>query len=588
MEKNYITDYISGLKIKATLEEVEAVQPISKQLVEDYGYSKEYIQTRPQFRVRQSPSDEKKSYPVDVAVFKTKEKREEDVYIVVECKKKVRKDGLEQLKHYLNFCNAELGIWYNGNEKIYLRKIQKKDKFIFEEIPNIPEFGVRIEDIGLYKRKDLKKTHNLKTIFKAVRNYLFANSVGTKRDEALAEQLIYLIFCKIYDEKNKKNDEIVDFRSGVNEKSEDIEKRIIDLFKKVREDKNLKNIIDKEDKIKLDKESIKYVVGELQPFCLLNSERDVIADAFETFIGHALKGEQGQFFTPRNVIKMIVEILEPKDDELIIDPACGSGGFLIDTLKYVWNNIDKKKQEYSWDDITTFNEKKNYALDYVRGIEADSFLSKVAKAYMTLIGDGTSGVCNEDSLNNIKNWKSETQNIIKLNSFDLVLTNPPFGSKIPVQGEEKLKQYDFGYNWKIDKKSNEIKKGKLKDKEAPQILFIERCLQLLKENGRMGIVLPDGILGNDGLKYIRNKILEKAKLIAVIDIPIETFQPNTGTKTSVLIIKKKKTENKNYPVFMAVCETCGHDRRGKSLEEDDIKEVPKEFKKWKQENKIDF
>lgn len=133
-------------------------------------------------------------------------------------------------------------------------------------------------------------------------------------------------------------------------------------------------------------------------------------------------------------------------------------------------------------------------------------------------------------------------------------------------------------------------KGKLKDKEAPQILFIERCLQLLKDGGRMAIVLPDGIYGNESLGYIRNWLLKQGRIVAVIDVPLETFMPNTSTKTSIMIFQKLE-KNKipdDYPVFMAVAETCGHDRRGNIKEDDDISRIPDEFKKWAEENEFTF
>jgi len=381
--ENKIIDYISGIEINATPEEVEAVQVFSRQLVEDYGYKKEQIQTRPQFRVKVRPSDTKKEYPVDIAVFKDKNKKEDEVYIIVECKKKTRKDGRSQLEDYLRFSKAGLGVWFNGDEenggRLFLRKIEKDGKVLFEEIPNIPTAGQRVEDIGKFRQKDLKPTHNLKAIFKSIRNHLAANTVGATRDEVLAQQLINLIFCKLYDEKYTAPNDIVRFRAGVGEKPTEIETRIVDLFKEVRE--NLPEVIDEEDRIKLDTNSIVYVVGELQNYSLTNSERDVVADAFETFIGKALKGGQGQFFTPRNVVKMMVDILQPTETDKIIDPACGSGGFLIDALKYVWEVADKKYQKLGWKEKDIDKKKIEIATNNMRGIDKDYFLSKVAKAY---------------------------------------------------------------------------------------------------------------------------------------------------------------------------------------------------------------
>ena len=215
MSVNLIKDFISGKEVKATPEEIEAVQVFSKQLVQDYNYPVENIQTRPQFRVKVRPSDTKKEYPVEIVVFNNKRKNEDDAYIIVECKRKNRKDGIGQLKDYLRFSSAYLGVWFNGKERVFLRKIYKSGRVEFENIPNIPVFNQRVEDIGKYKRKDLKPTHNLKTTFKAIRNYLAANTVGATRDEVLAQQLINLIFCKIYDERFTEPDEILKFRSGI-------------------------------------------------------------------------------------------------------------------------------------------------------------------------------------------------------------------------------------------------------------------------------------------------------------------------------------------------------------------------------------
>lgn len=588
LKEGYIYDFVSGEQVKATREELEAVQVFARQLVEDYNYPKNHIQTRPQFRVKKRPSDTKKEYPVDIAVFNDSKKDDESVNIIVECKRTDRQDGQTQLQDYLSFSNAELGVWFNGEQRLFLRKIQRGDRNYFEEIPNIPQFGQRVEDIGKFKKKDLKSIHNLKVTFKAIRNHLAANAVGVTRDELLAQQLINLIFCKIYDEKFKKEDEMLDFRAGIGEKPKDVEKRILNLFAEVK--KSYEEVFDANDEISLDEKSIVYVVGELQRYSLMNAERDVVADAFETFIGHALKGGQGQFFTPRNVVKMMVDILDPDDSDLVIDPACGTGGFLIEAMRHVWSKIESKGKKYGWQSNQINKEKQDVASKKFRGIDKDYFLSKVTKAYMTLIGDGTSGVVCDDSLETKDNWKDLTNQKIQLGSFDVLLTNPPFGSKIPVRGEYKLRQFELGYKWKKNTKSNSWDKGKIKDKEAPQILFIERCLQFLKVGGRMAIVLPDGIYGNETSQYIRNQLMQKARIVCIIDIPLETFLPHTGTKTSVMVIQKlpKNKPLEDYPIFMAMAETCGHDKRGNETDSDDIVGIAESFNGWARENKFSF
>ncbi len=300
-ERERIIDYISNSKINKTPEEVEAVQPFSRQLVEDYNYPKENIQTHPQFRVKVRPSDERKEYPIDIAIFSNNNRTDDNLYIIVECKRKNRDDGKTQLQDYLRLSKAKFGVWFNGNEKLFLRKYEKDGEILFEEIPNIPQYKQRIEDIGKFYKKDLKKTHNLKSIFRTIRNYLAGNTKGATRDETLAKELINLIFCKIYDEKYTADNKICNFRAGIGEKDTEVASRIKDIFNEVKT--SYGELFDANEKILLDGGSIRYVVGELQNYNLMETERDVIADAFETFIGHTLKGEQGQFFTPRNVVK---------------------------------------------------------------------------------------------------------------------------------------------------------------------------------------------------------------------------------------------------------------------------------------------
>jgi type I restriction enzyme M protein len=167
-----IVDFISGQVIKVSPEEIEATQVFSKKLVEDFGYERNQIQTRPQFKIKQSPSGIEK-YPIDIAVFKDKRKDYDNLYIIVECKRKNRTDGLKQLKIYLGLSSAQIGVWFNGEQHIYLQKIlDTQGKVSYRELPTIPKKGQRIEDIGRYKRADLKPTNNLKAIFKDMRNHL--------------------------------------------------------------------------------------------------------------------------------------------------------------------------------------------------------------------------------------------------------------------------------------------------------------------------------------------------------------------------------------------------------------------------------
>ena len=561
--EGYIIDFISGLQVKESPEEIDAVQPFSKILVDDYGYPKAHIHTRPQYRVKVRPSDKKKEYPVDIAVFTGEVHDEDSIYIIVECKKKNRRDGRSQLEDYLRFSKAYIGVWFNGNERIYLQKIEKDGRILFEEIPNIPRYGERLEDIGKFKRKDLRPAENLKPTFRTIRNYLAANAVGITRDEVFASQIINLIFCKIYDERFTKPDDTVKFRAGLKEKDEKILERILKLFDRVKH--QYSDVIEISDSIILDAKCIKYIVGELQLYSLKDSSRDAVGEAFEIFIGPSLKGAQGQFFTPRNVVNMVIRMIDPGVDEKILDPACGSGGFLVEALRYVWSKLEETGAEYDWPDTEIEAEKQRVAIKNFRGIDKDSFLSKVAKAYLAILGDGRGGVHCENSLDSFDNWSPKTIEDIRPGTFDIIVTNPPFGKKLSIDTTEILGLYDLGHKW--TEQDGGFSKGELMDKQPPQLLFIERCFQMLRDGGRMGIVLLESIFGMPKYQYVVNYIQSKAKILAVVTLPEDLFQPHTHAKCCVLICQKyEKGETfetcSDYDVFMSDVKWCGHDSRG--------------------------
>ncbi len=577
MEK--IIDFISGLEVNATPEEINAVQPYSKILVEDYGYPKDMIQTHPQYRVKSSPSD-KRGYPIDIAVFEYDNHNNKRLKIVVENKKSTRKDGQDQLEDYLKFCEARIGIWYNGIESLYIEKIEESGNIHFREIPAIPKYNQKREEIGLYKRKDLKSTHNLKDIFSELRGYIAGNSVGVNRDEAIAKEMIHLILCKIYDERFTKMDDMVTFRASECDSDQEIRERIDTLFLRVKT--KYKDVLDESDSIDFDGHTLRYVIGKIQNYCLIDTDRDIIADAFEVFIGGSLKGEQGQFFTPKNVVKTLVAAVNPTLDDIIIDPSCGSGSFLVEALKELWLDIDEMGNTYGWSESAIVEEKKTVGIKNIRGIEKDSFLTKLGKSYMAILGDGKGGIFCEDSLENPDNWKEFTQQNVKLGTFSVSFSNPPFGKDIKVTGKQKLSQYELAK--KIDSKGKE----KLLDEGNVSTLFLERNLQLLKDGGRVGIILPETYFHAPNQKNVREFIF-KHNIQWIIDLPHNTFRPHNNAKCIAIVIQKNMPQQKE--INMAVAEYIGHDHNGKPLYRyddkrkiytnkilDDTKEIIREIK----------
>jgi len=585
-KEGYIKDYITGKLLREKPEEVEARQIFEKRLVEEYGYSKGQIQTVPEFWIQKGSQ---KIGPADIVVFRDNKKTFDNIYLIIETKRRDRKDGVNQLKSYLNPTPAEGGVWFNGEEIVYLRMLRNPTRFI--EWRNIPKKGQTWEEIGKYKKaSDLTPAPSLKSTFKVIYYHLYTNS-NLPRAERLGAEMTRLIFCKIYDELHNSDD--LQFKAGAEEANDKIAERIKKLFEKVKEDYG--DVFEENERLLLDDRSIAYVASQLQDISLIRTDKDAVGDAFEVFIGPGLRGEKGQFFTPRNVVRMCVEMLDPKPNERIVDPACGSGGFLIVALEHVWKKIDDEYKHVSKERIGS--KKTEAASRNFYGIDKEFDLAKVSKAYMAIVGDGRGGIFCADSLEEPNEWMPIMREKVKLGSFDVLFTNPPFGAKIPITSKSLLEQYELGFRWKKDKETERwIRTNKVLDKQVPQILFIERCLQLLKLGGRMAIVLPDGILGNVNDGYIREFILQNAKILAVVDCPPETFQPSTSTKTSVLFLQKKR-EDEEYtdcPIFMATAEKCGHDRRGKPVFtekgslDDDLPKIAKGYKKFREENDVQF
>lgn len=413
-------------------------------------------------------------------------------------------------------------------------------------------------------KKDLQPINNLKVIFRSIRSYFAGNSVGITRDETIARNLMRVLFCKIYDEEHTKSDEPLKFVYKKSDTPLTAYKKLTELFLSVK--KSYPEIFKKNEKFDFTVADTPFIMRPLQGYRLLDANRDIVADAFEELIGTTFRGNNGQFFTPRNIVQMIIDVLQPKEGEKILDPACGTGGFLA----YVTRSI------------------KNNENAFIYGIDKDTFLSELAKIYLTLLGNFKGDIACENSLERTKKWGQVAQKNMQLESFDAILTNPPFGAKIPIVGAELLSQYELGHVWKKDKNGNWMLTSDLLDKQPPQILFIERIVQFLKPGGRAAIVLPDGVFGNPTDAYIWDYLKKYVSVVGVISLSHETFQPSTHTKTSVLFIEKKLNSRKD--IFMAVAHNVGHDKNGKAVYkidengnkilDDDTPEVAKNFQRF--------
>jgi type I restriction enzyme M protein len=348
LQPGYVEDFISGKPVKSTPEELEAVQVFSRRLVQEFGYPKSVIVTRPQHRVRQRPSGaRKRGYPVDIAVFSSDRKHEDDLFILVECKRETEKDGEKQLKLYLSMSSAQVGVWFNGKNHLYLLKKYRTDGTVeWLPLPTIPKWGQSLSDIGSLTRDQLTVPTNLKATFKDIRNHLAGNTTGITRDQSLAQEIMALLFCKIFDELDTGPKDLPRFRAPIDENPKAVAKRISELFKAVKLE--YADVFQPQEVISLDEDSIRYVVGELQNYLITGSTRDAVGEAFEVFVGPAVRGEEGQFFTPRNVVQMMVKLIDPEPGEMLIDPACGSGGFLVVALEHIWRELEKEQKKKAW------------------------------------------------------------------------------------------------------------------------------------------------------------------------------------------------------------------------------------------------
>ncbi|PAF50315.1 N-6 DNA methylase [Helicobacter sp. 13S00477-4] len=552
-----IIDCISGKEIVATPEEKYATQPFCKILMEDYGYEKSMIVTRPQVRVKTTPSD-KKGYPMDIVVYENIAGNKE-IKMIVECKKpdtKFKESERKQLEIYMSFSGAKIGVLYNGKQSLYLYRSKKNDLDIFKEMPSIPKAYENINEIGLYKKENLRPTHNLKNVFEEIRGWIVANGNIT-RDDEIASQMILLMLCKIYDERFSESDKNCEFRATLQDSDEDIENRIKKLFIAIQV--KYEDVITSKDQILFNAKTLRGIIGRLQSFSIIQTERDVMADAFEVFIDKSVKESEGQFFTPRNVINIIIEAIDIQKNDKIIDSACGSGGFLVQSLRKLESIIEEEGEKYGWSTAAKIEEVKTLAIKNIRGIEKDPFLTKLSKSYMAILGDGKGGIFNEDALELPKNWSLQTQANVKLGDFDILLANPPFGKNIKVEGRDKLSQYQLSY---YHQKGN----PKLKKQGNVSTLFLERNMQFLKIGGKLGIILPEPYFALPSYKECIEFMFKNNNILWIIDLPHNTFRPHNNAKCCAIVIQKGMPQQEY--INMAVAEYIGHDHQGKPIYDD--------------------
>ncbi|MCD6664253.1 MAG: N-6 DNA methylase [Comamonas sp.] len=530
-------------------------------LKNDYGYP--FDQLAVEVPVKVGSTEAKKK--ADIVVYTDASHKTPRIFI--EVKKPNRKDGVDQLKVYMNATGCRLGVWSNGAPPhSYLLRIEPtetREEADWRELRNIPRRTENLDDVDSpITRKELAPVTDFLDILRECEDYI-------KAHEGVSpfEELFKLIFAKLYDERaNLKNDDSpAKFRVGVFESPELARRRIDnDLFEPAK--KRWSGVFKEGDEIQLSDQTLAFCVSALQKTYLLKSDSDVLGSAFEVMINPGMKGDKGQYFTPRHVIQMCIDVLDPNEHQTIYDPACGSGGFLIAAMDKVFKKIEDGRDDRS----EILENQKDYASQNVFGMDYDHTIAKVAKAYMLIWGDGRSNIAVSDGLNE-DSWTDDalskfthgTGKARRLRKFDLIATNPPFAGDHAA--EETIAKYDLSIR--------QSAKGPVRaQKVARDKLFVERCIKMLAPLGRMAIVLPRGTLKNYSDENVRRYILKYTRVVAVVGLGGEMFKPFTNTKTCVLFLQKRPEpltsvdEAKDDPkVVYAVTERPGKDKSGRLI-----------------------
>ncbi len=488
------------------------------------------------------------------------------------------------------------GVWTNGEEMSFrMRTWNRAGAAVATTLTDFPAPDETLQDLETADRRPLRVAtkESLLRAFRRCHDYLYGNR--SMRGDKAFWQLLYLIFCKIHDERQSRRL----FFVGATEANKPdgqkaVAERIAELFEEVKtgKDSPYKDVFEGEERISLSHADVAYLAAELGRYDLLGTDTDAKGTAYEAITSTTLKRERGQFFTPRNVIRMMVEMLDPKKDHKVLDPACGSGGFLVVVMSHLRRQFlidsgltpEQARLPTPREQKRVEAKMREYARRCLYGIDVDADLRKAARMNMVMNDDGHGNIFNFNSLEfgvpellvpEMGQFEKKTETRKGFDSFDFVFTNPPFGSKIPVSDPRVLRTYDLGKGW--------TKSGvgwtcteKPEKKVPPEILFIERCCRFLKPGtGQMAIVLPNGILGNPGgrMEFVRWWMLQQMELLASVDLPAETFLPQVSVQASCVFLRRRHPDElrflqggqpKQRPVFMAIPEQCGHGRRGET------------------------
>ncbi len=605
--------YVTGKLRKDTPEE-HVRQRWARSLVEEYGYPLTDLGIEITIHMGRSRKR------ADLVVFRHEcAHTQGEALIIIEAKRSDLKPsdgkhGEGQLRSYMAASPVcRFGLWVGEERRAFERNVSSGE---IARIGDIPRFGNHEPVVP--SRDGLVPVHELRSTFRRCHNYIWVNA-GLSKPKAFRE-LLKLIFCKTFDEQEGSSalQFVVQPAERTTESGQRrlMEERLHPLFERVR--RRYPYIFAEDEKIELEAREAAYVVHELQHISLLETSADVKGAAYEELVGENLRGDRGEYFTPRNVCDMAVRMVMQLYDESVLtsltvmDCCCGTGGFLVSWLNNLYEVVleqerRRRKSRSQEQRISRAKERvKDACNNHMFGLDIDLDLVRTCQMNLVLHGDGSSNVYRCDSVRSPGEWSAETRNAVEHGKADVVFTNPPFGGKAYIDDAHILGQYTLA-SWESRTTRSLM---------AAEKLFVEAALNFVRPGGHLAIVLPDGILNNPGLKYIRTWLLRRSRLIASIDLPKTTFGGSGGVNNpSVLIVRKFDSQEQTqishgipvtgYQVFMAAPETSGIkntrkntksmplylrnpdgterlDQDGNKLVDDQISEVAQAFGKWLQ------
>ena len=618
LEEGKVLDYITNEPVKDTPKE-HVRQRIARAFFHEYGISVDDMV--PDFKMKVDGRQKK----IDIAIFEPgADKTPGNVRRVVICDKEPKtgsKGAYKMRDHkqaekefgllYAAMSQEETercrwGLWTNGLDFFFFEKEKARFDTKFHPRGDWPMADGTLGSRTVASTAQLRRADRdmLLTAFRRCHNYIHGNE-GMPKDAAFW-QFLYLIFAKLHDERRPK-DQPPRFWAGMFEKQVNGKKQLVDEQfdpegqKAIRQRvtqlvdevaKKYKDTVFKDNppRITLSDRALGFIVGELAKYDLGRTALDAKGAAYQELVKHNIRGDRGQYFTPRGAVDLMVAMLDPKPDERVMDPACGTGGFLVSTLKHLDAKLraaanialgDESTDEF----LSVQEELRGFVEHNLFGADFDPFLVRAAQMNVLMASNGQARVFNMNSVEfpaghlpgaAEAEGTPQKPGLARLGSMDVVMTNPPFGSNIPITDPNILNHFELAHTWERTDDGGFRNTGRLQGSVAPEVLFIERCLDWLKPGGRTGIVLPDGILGNPGDEYIRWWLLRHCWVLASVDLPVEVFivEANVNILTSLLFLKKKTDEELraedlgqkvDYPVFMAVAEKVGFDRRGNIL-----------------------